>query len=191
MRASRWIAVLVAVMALAGCTRSGGGGSSSDASTSVRAVDEPLPTLSGQSLDGHELSSADYAGEVLVVNAWASWCEPCILEQPELVQVAKRYASRGVAFLGLDHMDQDAAAQAWVESYHVPYPSIADPSGTFAASLDYVGLPDTYVVDRTGTIRYVIGPGATSASQLSGVLDQVLADQTSASSATATKSPAK
>jgi thiol-disulfide isomerase/thioredoxin len=190
MRAVRWITVFVAVVALAGCTRADGG-TASEASTSVRAVDEPLPTLSGQSLDGHDLSSADYAGKVLVVNAWASWCEPCILEQPELVQVAKRYANRGVAFLGLDHMDQNAAAQAWVESYRVPYPSIADPTGKFAASLDYVGLPDTYVVDRTGTIRYVIGPGATSATQLSGVLDQVLADQTSASSATATNSPAK
>src|SRR4051794_6936207 len=189
MRAARSIAVLVAVVALAGCTRTGGG-SPADATTSVRAVDEPLPALSGRSLDGHDLSSADYAGKVLVVNAWASWCEPCMLEQPELVQVAKRYASRGVDFLGVDHMDQDAAAQAWVQSYHVPYPSIADPTGKFAASLDYVGLPDTYVVDRTGTIRYAIGPGATSATQLSGLLDQVLA-QTSASSATATNSPAK
>ena len=94
-------------------------------------------------------------------------------------------------FLGIDHMDQDAAAKAWVESYHVPYPSIADPNGQFAASLDYFGLPDTYVVDPTGTIRYVVGPGATSAAQLSGLLDQVLAGQTSASSATATNSPAK
>jgi thiol-disulfide isomerase/thioredoxin len=191
MRPARWIAVLAAGAALAGCTRTADGGSSSDATTTVRAIDEPLPTLSGRSLDGHDLSSTDYAGKVLVVNAWASWCEPCMLEQPELVQVAKTYAGRGVAFLGVDHMDQDAAAQAWVESYRVPYPSIADPNGTFAASLDYVGLPDTYVVDRTGTIRYAIGPGATSASQLSGVLDQVLADQTSASSATATNSPAK
>jgi thiol-disulfide isomerase/thioredoxin len=188
-RAARWIAVLAAMFALAACTRTAGDASSG--STTVRAMDEPLPTLSGQSLDGHDLSTADLAGKVLVVNAWASWCDPCQLEQPELVQVAKRYAGRGVVFLGIDHMDQDAAAKAWVESYHVPYQSIADPTGKFAASLDYVGLPDTYVVDQTGTIRYMIGPGATSATQLSGVLDQVLAAQTSASSATATNSPAR
>jgi len=190
MRAARSIAAVVAVVALAACTGSTGG-SVSDSSAPVRAVDESLPTLSGQSLDGHDLSTADYAGDVLVVNAWASWCTPCQLEQPELVDVAKRYASRGVRFLGIDHMDQDAAAKAWVQSYRVPYPSIADPTGKFAASLDYVGLPDTYVVDRTGTIRYVIGPGATSATQLSGVLDQVLGPQSSASSATATNSAAK
>ena len=70
-------------------------------------------------------------------------------------------------------------------------PEHPDPNGQFAASLDYVGLPDTYVVDPTGTNRYVVGPGATSATQLSGLLDQVLAGQTSASSATATNSPAK
>jgi peroxiredoxin len=107
------------------------------------------------------------------------------------VRVAHRYSSRGVQFLGIDHMDQDAAAHTWIARYHVPYPSITDPTGKFAASLDYFGLPDTYVIDATGTIRYVIGPGATSESQLSGLLDQVLAGQRSASSATATNSPAR
>jgi len=189
MHVRRAIALVVVALALSACTR--GGGTPADEGTGVRAVDEPLPTLSGSSLDGQAVSTKDFLGDVLVVNAWASWCTPCQLEQPELVDVAKRYASRGVRFLGIDHMDQDAAAKAWVESYRVPYPSIADPNGQFAASLDYVGLPDTYVVDPTGTIRYVVGPGATSAAQLSGLLDQVLAAQTSASSATATNSPAK
>ncbi len=189
MQVRRSITLVVVLLALAACTR--GGGIPTDEGTGVRAVDEPLPTLSGSSLDGQAVSSKEFLGKVLVVNAWASWCTPCQLEQPELVDVAKRYASRGVRFLGIDHMDQDAAAKAWVESYQVPYPSIADPNGQFAASLDYVGLPDTYVVDPTGTIRYVVGPGATSATQLSGLLDQMLAAQTSASSATATNSPAR
>src|SRR3954467_8930436 len=163
----RCIAVVVAGLSLAACTRTTS--ESPDASTSVRAMDEPLPTLSGPTIDGKQISSQDFLGKVLVVNVWANWCTPCQLEQPELVQVADRYAAQGVRFLGIDHMDQDAAAKAWVQSYRVPYPSIADPTGKFRAPPDYVGLPDPYVVDRTGTIRYVIGPGATSASQLSGV----------------------
>src|SRR5262245_41156495 len=132
MQVRRSIAVATALLALAACTR---GGATAAEGPGVRAVDEPLPTLSGTTVDGHELSSTDFLGKVLVVNAWASWCTPCQLEQPELVDVAKRYAHHGVRFLGIDHMDQDAAARAWVESYHVPYPSIADPDGTFAASL--------------------------------------------------------
>jgi thiol-disulfide isomerase/thioredoxin len=174
-------------MALAACTR--GGAPASDA-TAVREVDEPMPVLTGNDLRGDALSTKDYLGSVLVVNAWASWCTPCEQEQPALVQLAHRYEHRGVRFLGIDHMDQDAAATTWVDHYRVPYPSITDPSGKFAASLDYFGLPDTYVVDPTGTIRFAIGPGATSGEQLAGILDQVLA-QTSASSATATKSPAR
>ncbi len=73
--------------------------------------------------------------------------------------MAKRYEDRGVRFLGINHMDQTAAATEWVRHYGVPYPSIADPSGKFATDLDYFGLPDTYVVDPTGTIRYAIGTG--------------------------------
>ena len=83
------------------------------------------------------------------------------------------------------------ATWEWVRTYHVPYSSIADASGRFAASFDYFGLPDTYIVDAGGTMRYAIGPGATTATQLSGLLDQVLAVQTSASMATATNSPAR
>jgi len=113
MRRARWIAVLIAVFALAACTGATDQ-SSSDASTTVRTMDKPLPTLSGPSLDGNDLSTTDFAGKVLVINAWASWCTPCQMEQPELVAVAKRYASQGVRFLGIDHMDQDAAANAWV-----------------------------------------------------------------------------
>jgi thiol-disulfide isomerase/thioredoxin len=179
--------LLLALVLLGACTRADETGTS----TAIRSVSEPMPLLSGTDVAGDAISTRDFAGSVLVVNAWASWCTPCEQEQPGLVRVAHRYSSRGVQFLGIDHMDQDAAAHTWIARYHVPYPSITDPTGKFAASLDYFGLPDTYVIDATGTIRYVIGPGATSESQLSGLLDQVLAGQTSASSATATNSPAR
>ena len=156
----------------------------------MRPVDEPLPVLQGEDLAGQSVSSQDFLGHVLVINAWATWCEPCASEQPGLVAAAKRYEADGVRFLGINHMDQTAAAKEWVRTYRVPYPSLADPSGKFAGSLDYFGLPDTYVVDSQGTIRYVGGPGAVSQEQLSSAIDAVLA-QTSASSATAANSPAK
>jgi thiol-disulfide isomerase/thioredoxin len=184
----RTLVALVVLVLLAACTRAG---QSDPSTTAIRSVSEPLPMLAGDGVGGGSISTHDFAGSVLVVNAWASWCTPCEQEQPALVRLAHRYASRGVRFLGIDHMDQDAAAGAWIKRYRVPYPSLADPTGKFAASLDYFGLPDTYVVDATGTIRYAIGPGATDEQALSGLLDQVLADQTSASSATATNSPAR
>jgi thiol-disulfide isomerase/thioredoxin len=168
------------------CSRARG----EESTTGVREVAEPLPMLSGEDLRGNPLSTLDMAGDVLVVNTWATWCTPCEREQPALVQVATRYADRGVTFLGINHADQLAAAQEWVRRYDVPYPSLYDPAGRFAATLGYLGLPDTYVVDRTGMIRFVV-TGPTDAQQLSGLLDQVLADQASVSSATATNSPDK
>jgi thiol-disulfide isomerase/thioredoxin len=185
-RRSRLI-ILLGFVLLAACTRA----EQTAGVTAVRSVSEPMPLLAGEDLDGRLVSTTDYLGSVLVVNAWATWCTPCEQEQPALEAVAKRYASRGVRFLGIDHMDQDAKAADWVKRYDVSYPSMVDPTGKFAASLDYFGLPDTYVVDPTGTIRYTIGPGATTEAQLSGLLDQVLAAHTSASSATATNSPAR
>ena len=164
----RAFALLAVCVALAACTGSG------SSPTNVRATATPLPELTGTGLDGSELSSAPYRGRVLVVNVWASWCGPCTKEQPELVEVAKRYRDRGVAFMGINSIDQVAAARAWVARYHVPYPSISDTAGRYAAKLGYLGLPDTYVVDRTGTIRFVVS-GPTDAVQLSGLLDQVLA----------------
>jgi len=67
-----------------------------------------------------------------------------------------------------------AQPHAWVRRYDVPYPSIEDPSGRFAASLGYTGLPATYVVDRDGTIRYSIIGSTTTEATLSSLIDRTL-----------------
>lgn len=162
---------LILVVALVACT------SKSSSVTGVHATSSPLPELHGVGLDGKEVSGQRYRGDVLVVNVWASWCGPCMQELPELVDVAHRYAGRGVAFVGINSIDQVAAARTWVDRYHIPYPSISDQAGRYAAKFGYFALPDTYVVDRQGTIRYVVF-GATDAAQLSGLIDRLLARST-------------
>lgn len=180
--------LVLAVLVATACARS----AATERAGGFRPVDEPMPVLAGEDLHGRPVSTSDLAGEVLVVNTWASWCLPyCADEQPDLVAVANRYADRGVRFLGVNHMDQRAAATEWERHYDVPYPSLYDPSGRFAATLDYFGLPNTYVVDAAGTIRYALGPGPVDDATLSATIDAVLADQASASSATATNSPAR
>ena len=164
-RAAAGTLLLIAVFA--GCT-------GRDDETNVRRVSEPLPVLEADSVDdGKPITTADHAGEVLVLNVWASWCEPCEAEMPELVRVANAYAGRGVTFLGINHQDQAAAARAFAARYDVPYDSFHDDAGRFAAKLGYLGLPDTYVVDTTGTIRFAI-TGATTEAQLSELLDELL-----------------
>jgi peroxiredoxin len=146
--------------------------------TIVRDVHVPLPTLEGDGLDGAPLSSTGFDGSILVVNTWATWCSPCGGEQGELVRVARAYTGRGVSFLGVNYADQRAAASTWVRRYDVPYPSIADPSGSIAAVLGIVGLPNTFVVDPAGTIRFIVN-GPTTERQLSRLIDRVLAEDAS------------
>ncbi|MBA3691501.1 MAG: TlpA family protein disulfide reductase [Actinobacteria bacterium] len=138
------------------------------------AVVRPLPDLAGSTVQGGQLDASDYAGRILVLNVWATWCGPCREEQPALQQVWERYQDRGVRFLGVNYRDDAAAAAAWIDEFGVTYPSIQDPSGAWADDLGFLGLPDTYVADAGGTIRYLI-TGATTAAQLSGVLDELLA----------------
>jgi DsbE subfamily thiol:disulfide oxidoreductase len=137
--------------------------------------DEPLPALTGESLDGEHLDAATYAdGNVLVINVWASWCDPCRREQPQLVRMADRYQGDGVRFLGINYQDDRDAARAWVRDFRVPYPSLFDSPGRSAADLGFPALPDTYVVDPGGTIRWVVY-GETDERELTGLIEEVLA----------------
>ena len=141
----------------------------------VVTLNEPLPTVSGPSVaGGSTLSSDTYRGKILVLNVWANWCTPCQQEQPDLVKVAQAYAAKGVAFLGINYEDHNAAARAWIKRFKVPYPSLSDPSGRTAALLKYPNVPDTIIVDASGTERYLL-IGKTDQAQLSHYLDLVLA----------------
>jgi DsbE subfamily thiol:disulfide oxidoreductase len=140
----------------------------------VARMDRPLPRLAGETLDGDRIHAAAYGeGRVLVINVWADWCAPCRREQPQLVRLADGYEDRGVRFMGINYQDDRDAAKAWVEEFGVPYPSLYDPSGRTAADLGYPALPDTYVVDREGTVRWVVF-GETDERELAGLIDDVL-----------------
>jgi len=165
--------LVVLAMLLVACT-------SPSPSGVVRVEDRPLPELAGAGLTGEQLSSRDERGHVLVVSVWATWCYDCERDMPGFANVARRYSRDGVRFLGVNPGDNTAQALEWVRHYRVPYPTISDPSQRYAASLGYVGMPATYVVDRDGTMRFSIVGAQTSEATLSGLIDQVLAGAGSA-----------
>jgi peroxiredoxin len=90
------------------------------------------------------------------------------------VQLADRYRDDGVRFLGINYQDDRHAARAWVREFEVPYPSLFDPWGRSATTLGFPALPDTYVVDREGTIRWVVY-GETDEQELARMIEDVLA----------------
>ncbi|HVX69596.1 MAG TPA: TlpA disulfide reductase family protein [Mycobacteriales bacterium] len=118
--------------------------------------------VSGTTLEGEPLSLASLRGKVVVVNFWGSWCAPCISEAAGFAQVAKDYASKGVAFVGIDIRDSVAQGRTFERVHHVPYPSIFDSSETLALQFPHAvpaSTPTTIVVGRDGDIlAKVTGP---------------------------------
>lgn len=117
---------------------------------------KPVPTVSGTSLDGLPLSTADYAGKVLVINVWGAWCPPCREEGPALQ--AASVATKGRAqFIGISSRDLSVTQpQAYVRAQDITYPSIFDPNGTtllaFAGTLPPTAIPSTLIIDAKGRL---------------------------------------
>jgi len=185
-RARLGLAVGSALMALAGCGPSDGstteGFVSSNRTITVAPIAErkPAPTLAGFDLQGKALSSADLRGDnrILVVNVWGSWCAPCRREAPVLADASRRYAKRGVAFLGLLSRDKPATATAFARRFDVTYPSLRDPGGRlqlkFADSLPSQGIPTTWIIDRHGRVAVRVLAEVTRGT-LDGLIDDELA----------------
>ena len=132
--------------------------------------------IAGQTADGTELSTAQHAGDIVVVNAWASWCPPCIEELPLLASAADAYSEEGVTFVGLNSMDDPIAAASLLGSS--VYRSIDDRDGAILATIPGVpprSLPSTVILDRQGRIAVrVIGP--VRPGQLESAIDALLAE---------------
>ncbi len=117
-----------------------------------------LPTLgSPGKADGPAFQSKDMLGKVWVLNVWASWCVACRQEHPVLVDFAKAGV---VPLIGLDYKDQPADAQGWLARFGNPYTlSAVDADGRVGIDYGVYGVPETYVIDKAGTIRFKqIGP---------------------------------
>jgi thiol-disulfide isomerase/thioredoxin len=116
------------------------------------------PKVVGDLLGGGRYDLKRQRGTVVVLNFWASWCAPCRLEAPELAEVYQKTRSKGVAFVGINIRDDKDKAQAFEESFAVPYPSLFDPAGRTALGFREVppnAIPATIVIDREGRVAAV------------------------------------
>jgi len=112
----------------------------------------PMPALEGEWLLGEPLPPSSYRGKVVLVNFWGTWCGPCRKEQPVLQRLSEEFEGR-VQFIGVDFLDDQAAAREFVREFGVTYPSIVD-DGPLGHRFGVPYAPATFLVDRTGEMRY-------------------------------------
>ena len=123
-------------------------------------IDKPAPTFDLPPIEGgrgNGFSSADLSGRVSAINVFASWCLPCLTEHPQVRRLAE---IKGVTLYGINYKDKPADALAWLEEQGNPYWEIgADSKGRVAIDWGVYGLPETFIVDKKGRIRYKqVGP---------------------------------
>ena len=122
-------------------------------------IDKPAPAFSLPQLHdpNKTLSREDLLGKVYLLNVWASWCVSCRDEQPVLMQFAQ---TQQVDIYGFNYKDQRTEALRWLEMFGNPYvASVSDTDGRVGIDWGVYGVPETFVIDREGIIRYKhIGP---------------------------------
>jgi cytochrome c biogenesis protein CcmG, thiol:disulfide interchange protein DsbE len=114
-----------------------------------------LPRLGGSA----SRSLAEWDGEVVVLNFWASWCGPCREESPMLERWHRRLRDRGATVLGVNVEDVTSDARDFIRAYGLSYPMLRDRDGDSAKPFGVVGYPETLVIDRRGRVAAVLrGP---------------------------------
>ena len=140
---------------------------------SEQRADGEAPPIEFATFEGETIRLADLRGQGVVVNFWASWCDPCRDEAELLEQTWRREQGNGIVFLGLDYLDQEPAAQAYLEEYQISYPNGPDLRSDAARRYGIKGVPETFFIDPEGKIvETVIGP-ITSQAQMDTYLEKI------------------
>ena len=131
------------------------------------------PELRFTTFDGEEVDLGELRGQGVVINFWASWCTPCREEADLLERTWRREKENGIVFLGLDYLDQEPAALAYLAEFDITYPNGPDLRSQAARRYRIQGVPETFFISPEGRIvETVVGPIA-SQQELDQLLDRI------------------
>jgi len=144
------------------------------------------PKLRSEALVGHEAPSFDleqvdggrfdleaYRGHPVVVNFWSTWCQPCKIEHPVLLEAAMNYRSAGVRFVAVVYQDEPAKVRQYLKQRGSAWPTLLDPGNRTAIAYGVAGVPETFFVDKEGTIVHKIS-GPVSRAAMAQTLESLL-----------------
>ena len=120
-------------------------------------MDSPAAGFSLQDLDGKPLALANYRGQVVLLNFWATWCTPCRGEIPQFIDYQNKYGPQGLQLLGISMDDDPTPVHAFYQQFKMNYPVALGTDKVAAAYGGILGLPITFLIGRDGRIaaKYV------------------------------------
>lgn len=152
------IVALVGLLAV-GLQRAGGG----------PEIGQPAPDFTLQLYDGGEITLSELQGKVVVLNFWASWCDPCRDEAPDLEQAWRQYKDQGVVFIGIDYVDVESEARKYLAEFNVTYPNGLDKGQKISNAYHIRGVPETFFIDKEGKIAPIFVNGSPQVKKISPI----------------------
>jgi cytochrome c biogenesis protein CcmG/thiol:disulfide interchange protein DsbE len=146
---ARTLAIFIGVLALIGLLVFG------LAARGEKAVEigDPMPDAELETLDGESTGSlADYRGQWVLVNVWASWCDPCKDESPALERYHREHRDDNFTVLGIDSRDVSSEGLEFVQEYGLSYPQLHDGEGDRPDAYGMTGFPESFLVDPEGNV---------------------------------------
>jgi len=139
------------------------------------SLGKPAPDFTLTTFDGEEISLEELRGKVVVLNFWASWCAPCEQEAEDLETAWRYYQPRGdVVFLGVDWTDTEPKAMRYLEKFNISYPNGPDLGTRISQVYRTTGVPETYIVDKSGTLAFVKLSPFLSLNEITSAIDPLL-----------------
>jgi cytochrome c biogenesis protein CcmG/thiol:disulfide interchange protein DsbE len=138
--------------------------------------DFSMPLFTGYELDGKpQVSLSTLRGKVVMINFWASWCKPCEQEAADLKAAWEFYQPSGkVVFMGVDYVDTEPEARAYLEKFGIVYANGPDLGTRVSQQFRIKGVPETYFLDQQGVLKHVqVGP-FTSVDEIKSIIDPLL-----------------
>jgi peroxiredoxin len=125
------------------------------------------PSFSIQAINGKTIGPKDFGGKLLILNFWATWCQPCVQEVPSLDALERQLGPKGLVILGVSVDKDQKAYQEFLQRFHVSYLTALDPDQAINTKYGTVLFPESYLIDTNGkVVEKIVGEANWSSEQM-------------------------